>query len=192
MAAIASLACWLHLYCLAGKQTVCGLVALVAATPPVHAWCILRPRLFFWITVIMTKFALRSALLTLTVSLGLAATPALAADQPVTTAAKGTVIFYRLKKAKGSALRFNITDAAAGSVGTLSNGTVIQRELEPGSYTFTVRSPSVDGQDMIIVNLEAGQTVYIQGEILWGWPAGRPKFSRMSNAEAQAHIAKLK
>jgi len=140
----------------------------------------------------MTKFALRGFLLSLMASLGMITVPTLAADQPVMTAEKGTVIFYRQKKAKGAALRFNITDAAAGSVGTLSNGTVIKRDLDPGSYTFTVRSPSVDGQDMIIVNLEAGQTVYIQGEILWGWPAGRPKFTRMSDAEAQAHVAKLK
>lgn len=44
----------------------------------------------------------------------------------------------------------------------------------------------------LMPTLEAGQTVYIQGEILWGWPAGRPKFTRMSDAEAQAHVAKLK
>ncbi len=44
----------------------------------------------------------------------------------------------------------------------------------------------------LMPTLEAGQTVYVQGEILWGWPAGRPRFSRMSDAEAQARLAKLK
>lgn len=44
----------------------------------------------------------------------------------------------------------------------------------------------------LMPTLEVDQTVYIQGEILWGWPAGRPKFTRMSDAEAQAHVAKLK
>ena len=140
----------------------------------------------------MTRIPLRGLLLSLMVALGMTSMPTLADDQPAMTAEKGTVIFYRQKKAKGAAIQFNITDAAAGSVGALSNGTVIRRDLDPGSYTFTVRSPSVDGQDMIIVNLEAGQTVYIQGEILWGWPAGRPKFTRMSDAQAQAHLAKLK
>jgi len=53
---------------------------------------------------------------------------------------------------------------------------------------FTLRGFSLS----LMPTLEAGQTVYIQGEILWGWPAGRPKFTRMSDAEAQAQLAKLK
>ena len=33
---------------------------------------------------------------------------------------------------------------------------------------------------------------YVKGEILWGWPAGRPKFTRMSDSEAQGDLAKMK
>lgn len=105
---------------------------------------------------------------------------------------KGLVVFYRVQKMKGAAIRFEINDSAKGSIGFLSNGTKLQKDLEPGNHTFTVRAPSVDGQDSITISVEAGKTYYVKGEILWGWPAGRPKFARMSDPEAQSDLAKIK
>lgn len=114
-----------------------------------------------------------------------------AASVPEAKPGMGQVVFYRLNKAKGKAIRFEITDAAKGSIGALSAGAVIRHDLEPGSHTFTVRAPSVDGQDIVNVNIEAGQTQYVRGKILWGWPAGRPKFEHVSESTAKAELAKL-
>ena len=93
---------------------------------------------------------------------------------------------------KGAAIRFEINDSSKGTIGLLSNGTLIYRDLDPGNYTFTVRTPSVDGQDSITITAEAGKIYYVKGEILWGWPAGRPKFTRMSDSEAQSDLSKMK
>jgi len=89
-------------------------------------------------------------------------------------------------------MRFEITDTAKGSIGFLSNGTFLHQDLEPGNHTFTVRAPSVNGQDSITLNVEAGKIYYVKGEILWGWPAGRPKFAQMSESQAKADLEKFK
>ena len=117
--------------------------------------------------------------------------PVFSADLSVVKPDKGLIIFYRVKKMKGSAIRVEINDSAKGSSGSLSNGTKIQKDLEPGDHTFTVRSPSIDGQDSITISVEVGKTYFVRGEILWGWPAGRPKFVRVTDSEAQSEIAKI-
>jgi hypothetical protein len=79
-----------------------------------------------------------------------------------------------------------------GFSGNLSNGSWLFEQVEPGQYTYSVSSPSFDGQDSITVNVTAGQTYYLKGEIKWGWPAGRTKFSSMPESSGQAELAKLK
>lgn len=117
--------------------------------------------------------------------------PVWSASVPSARPDKGLVIFYRLKKAKGAAIRFEITDAGAKSLGNLSNGSMIYEYLEPGQHTYRARSPSVDGNDSISLDVVAGDVYYVQGEILWGFPAGRPKFSQISESQALADIQKL-
>ena len=140
----------------------------------------------------MNKTKLSLFLVSLVVALSVFSMPALSDNLPAVKPDKGLVIFYRISKMKGKAIRFEISDSAKGSIGNLSNGTIIQKDLEPGEHTFTVRSPSFDGQDSITLNVEAGNIFYVKGEILWGWPAGRSKFSLMQSAEAQADLAKIK
>ena len=77
------------------------------------------------------------------------------------------------------------------SVGTLSNGSMFYQYYDPGQKTFNVRSPSFDGSDLITLDIVAGETYFVRGEILWGWPAGRPKFSRPSESQALSDIGKL-
>ena len=88
-------------------------------------------------------------------------------------------------------IRFEITDASAKSIGNLSNGSMVYAYLEPGQHTFRARSPSVDGSDSIALNVAVGDVYYVQGEILWGFPAGRPKFSQQPESLALADITKL-
>ncbi len=117
--------------------------------------------------------------------------PTFAASIPEAQADKGLVVFYRSKKAKGSAMRFQISDGGGVSIGNLSNGSTFHVYLEPGQHSFNVRSPSLDGSDSVTLNLVAGETYFLQGEILWGWPTGRPKFNQVSEAAAISAIKKL-
>ena len=116
---------------------------------------------------------------------------ALSATVPTAKPDKGLVVFYRHKKAKGKAIRFQITDSSGMSVGTLSSGSMFYQYYDPGQKTFNVRSPSFDGSDLITLDIVAGETYFVRGEILWGWPAGRPKVSRPSESQALSDIGKL-
>lgn len=117
--------------------------------------------------------------------------PVWPASVPSAKPDQGLVVFYRLKKAKGAAIRFEITDSNAKSIGNLSNGSMVYEYLEPGQHTFRARSPSVDGSDSITLDVAAGDVFYLRGEILWGFPAGRPKFSQKPEPQALADIAGL-
>lgn len=139
----------------------------------------------------MKTRSMSACLYAVTLMLAVSAQPVWPASVPSTIPDKALVVFYRLKKAKGAAIRFEITDAGAKSIGNLSNGSMLYEYLDPGQHTFRARSPSVDGSDSITLNVAAGDLYYVQGEILWGIPAGRPKFSQQPEAQALAAIKKL-
>ena len=113
------------------------------------------------------------------------------AESPAVEDGKGLVILYRMTKAKGGAIRFNLR-SSSGFSGSLANGSWLFEQLEPGEYTYSVSSPSFDGQDSITVKVVEGETYYLKGEIKWGWPAGRTKFTLRSEETGQTELAKIK
>jgi hypothetical protein len=100
-------------------------------------------------------------------------------------AGQAQVIFHRPDVMKGRAVRFNISQNGQ-PIGQLSGGTKIELALDPGTYTFVVSAVSLDGQDSITLNVESGKTYQIRGEVLWGWPVGRPKFTDVTESEIAA------
>lgn len=90
----------------------------------------------------------------------------------------------------GAAIRFNI-EQAGQPIGQLLNGAVLRRSLSPGQHVFAVRAPSIDGLDSVTINAQAGQTYYVRGQVLVGWPAGRPKFTLVSPAQGQNEVASM-
>jgi hypothetical protein len=113
------------------------------------------------------------------------------AEPPAVEEGKGLVVLYRMSKAKGAAVRFNMT-SSSGLSGSLTNGSWMFEQLEPGEYTYSVSSPSLDGQDSITAKVAEGQAYYLKGEIKWDWPAGRAKFTMQPEASGQAELAKIK
>lgn len=83
---------------------------------------------------------------------------------------EGLVVFHRANVMKGKAILFNI-EQDGRPIGQLRAGTTLEVPLAPGTYTFTVRAPSIDGMDYLTLSIEAGKTYSVEGEILWGWPA---------------------
>lgn len=94
---------------------------------------------------------------------------------------EGLVVFTRAGGMKGKGVRFDIKQDGR-PIGQLSSGTTLEVALSPGTYTFSVSGISLDGQDTITLNVEAGKTYSVQGEVLWGWPAGRPRFTNVSES----------
>ena len=123
----------------------------------------------------MTHRYLSTLLLGVIVALGIGIAPGSIALAAEAGSGEGLVIFNRKSSMKGKAIQFNIQQDGR-PIGQLRSGTTIKVPLAPGSYNFTVRAPSLDGEDFLTINVEAGWTYNVEGKILWGWPTGRPKF----------------
>jgi hypothetical protein len=94
---------------------------------------------------------------------------------------EGLVIFSRDDKFAGSAIRFNININGAQSLQLLS-GSTIRKPMPVGTHTFSVYTPSLDGQDSITIDVKEGWTYHVEGYIRMGWPAGRAKFKFVSES----------
>ena len=133
----------------------------------------------------MTHRSLSILLLGLIVALGIGIAPDSIASAAEAGPGEGLVVFNRKSAMKGKAIRFNI-EQDGRPIGQLLSGTRIEVPLAPGSYNFTVQAPSLDGQDFLTINVEAGWTYNVEGKILWGWPTGRPKFQLASQTPGPA------
>lgn len=94
---------------------------------------------------------------------------------------EGLVILSREDKFAGKGIRFNITVNGAQGLQLLA-GTEIRKPLPVGTHTFSVYTPSLDGQDSITIDVQEGWTYHIEGYVLMGWPAGRAKFRLVSES----------
>ncbi|MEM9304749.1 MAG: hypothetical protein AAGE01_21740, partial [Pseudomonadota bacterium] len=103
--------------------------------------------------------------------------PSSAQDSP--EPGQALVVFHRANAMKARAVRFNI-EQDGRPIGQLPAGSELAIPLDPGSYLFAVRAPSWDGVDYLNLTVEAGMTYRVEGEVLWSWPVGRPKFSDVS------------
>jgi hypothetical protein len=112
------------------------------------------------------------------------ATPA---ELPQLESGKGLVIFYRVGRLGGAAIRFNLNHAE-GFMGQLLNDTWLYKSVEPGEHTFWAQ---VISQDSITIEVEVGKTYYVKGVVRMGFRAGRPTFIRVSDEEGLKDLAGL-
>ena len=109
-------------------------------------------------------------------------------DLPQVKEDKGLIIFYRASAFKGGAIRFNLNHGQE-PIGALKSGTTLHRYVEPGQHTFWSKAIS---QDSVTLDVVAGKTYYIKGDVQLGLVAGRPRLTVVPESEAKAAIAKLK
>lgn len=129
-------------------------------------------------------------LIPLFISISLHSTPALSASLPEVKSDKALVVFYRSKSLKGGAIHMLI-NSSEGAAGNLTNGSMFYQYYEPGQRTFDVSTPSVAGSDLITLDIKSGETYYVRGEILMGWPVGRPRLTQQQESKALQEIGKL-
>ena len=123
----------------------------------------------------MLKVQTRPKTLILFLLCSMMATPLALAQDGGASSQQGTVVFTRADKFKGKAIRFNMNQNGQ-PVGQLLAGSTLELKVDPGTYTYTVWSPSLDGQDSLTIDVQAGYTYHVEGVVLWGYPAGRAKF----------------
>ena len=132
----------------------------------------------------------RRTFLSATVALPILGHVAIAAEVPSPRPNEGLVVFYRPRRPTGAAIRFQITSNGT-QLGNLANGALLTHRVKPGQHSFQVATPSVDGTDNVTVNVKSGQTIFVRGDIRLGWPAGRGKFTVMSDTQGRSEVGAM-
>jgi hypothetical protein len=103
-------------------------------------------------------------------------------------AGKGQVVFFRPSKFVGMAVGFKVREGTT-ELCTLSNGRYCIVQIEPGAHTYVVHS---EVKDELTLEVETGETYYVQGTLGMGVMVGRPNLSPSDQATFDSMSAKLK
>lgn len=117
-----------------------------------------------------------------------AATSATASMIGAVPEGKGQVVFFRPSKFMGAAVGFIVREGQV-ELGKLRNGNYFVAAVEPGTHQYIVHS---EAKDILTLEVEAGETYYVQGSIAMGVMAGRPNLSPSDRATFDAVASKLK
>jgi len=113
------------------------------------------------------------------------ATPATAASPA--SAATGTIVFFRPRKFLGAAIGFIVREGTT-ELGRLRNGNFFSVQVPVGVHHYVVHS---EAKDELTVEVEAGETYYVQGAVGVGLLAGRPTIVPSDAAAYEAVKDKL-
>lgn len=119
------------------------------------------------------------------------AAPVVAASTGLVGAApadRGQIVFFRPSKFAGGAVGFKVREGET-ELGKLRSGKYFIALVEPGTHSYTVHS---EAKDVLTMEVEAGETYYVQGTITMGLMAGRPNLSPSDQATFDGMAAKLK
>lgn len=99
--------------------------------------------------------------------------PAAEATLGAPAAGKGQIVFFRPSKFVGSAIGFKVREGET-ELGKLGNGNYFFIDVEPGTHEYVVHSET---KDILPLEIDAGETYYVQGSISMGVMVGRPNLS---------------
>lgn len=121
-----------------------------------------------------------------------AAVEAPAESAPADTATEGsgtgTVIFFRPSKFVGAAIGFKVRENGQ-ELGKLRNGKYFVLQVAPGVHQYEVQG---EAKDVLTLEVEAGETYYVQGVLGVGIVAGRPNLTPSDAGTFEALKSKLK
>jgi hypothetical protein len=103
-------------------------------------------------------------------------------------AGKGQVVFFRPSKFAGAAFGFKVREGS-NELGKLRSGNYFVAEVEPGAHQYIVHS---EAKDILNMEVEAGETYYVEGTMTMGFMAGHPNLSPSDQATFDGMFAKLK
>jgi hypothetical protein len=90
----------------------------------------------------------------------------------------GQIVFFRPSRMVGMALSFVVREDAR-ELGQLANGKYFVVTVTPGSHSYAVHS---EATDRLTLEVEAGETYFVQQTIQMGFVAGRPNLSPSDQA----------
>ena len=101
---------------------------------------------------------------------------------------KGQVVFFRPSKFVGMAVGFKVREGTT-ELCTLNNGAYCILQVEPGAHVYVVHS---EVKDELTIEVEVGETYYVQGNLGMGVMVGRPNLSPSDQATFDGMSGKLK
>lgn len=110
------------------------------------------------------------------------------AAEAAPAAATGTVVFFRPSKFAGGAFGFKVREKEV-ELGKLRSGKYFVLKVAPGTHEYVVHSET---KDTLVLEVEAGQTYYVEGKMGMGIFAGRPNLSPSDQASFEAAKPKMK
>ncbi len=111
-----------------------------------------------------------------------------AVESPAVDSGTGTVIFFRPSKFVGAVLGFKVRENGK-ELGKLRNGTYFVLPVPAGTHQFEVQG---EAKDVLTLEVEAGETYYVQGLLGVGIVAGRPNLTPSDASTFEGLKAKLK
>ena len=101
---------------------------------------------------------------------------------------KGQIVFFRPSKMVGMAIGFKVREGDV-ELGKLRNGKYFVVAVEPGTHEYNVHGET---KDVLTMEIEAGETYYVQGTLGMGIVAGRPNLAPSDEATFMGLSKKLK
>lgn len=117
--------------------------------------------------------------------------PAAAVSGPTIAAPAGnmgSIVFFRESRFVGGAISFKVREGD-NELGTLSSGTYFVAQVPTGPHAYTVHS---EAKDTLNIEVERGETYYVQGSISMGVLVGRPNLAPSDAATFNGMKGKLK
>lgn len=101
---------------------------------------------------------------------------------------KGQIVFFRESRMMGAAIGFKVREGET-ELGKLRSGKYFVVAVEPGAHEYNVHGET---KDMLNMEIEAGETYYVQGSLGMGIIAGRPNLKPSDEATFVGMSKKLK
>ena len=101
---------------------------------------------------------------------------------------KGQVVFFRESKFAGAAIGFKVREGE-NELGKLRSGNYFVATVEPGKHEYNMQGET---KDVLTLEVEPGETYYVQASIAMGFLAGRPNLAPSDEATFLAMSKKLK
>jgi hypothetical protein len=99
-----------------------------------------------------------------------------------------TIVFFRPSKLTGWTIGFKVREGET-VLGRLRNGTYFVAHATPGTHEYTVHS---EAKDVLTMEVEVGETYYVQGTLGMGAFVARPNIAPSDAATFESMKAKLK
>jgi len=100
---------------------------------------------------------------------------------------KAQIVFFRPSKFAGSAFGFKVREGE-NELGKLRSGKYFVALVEPGRHQYVVHS---EVKDVLDLEVEAGETYYVQASMNMGILSGRPNLAPSDEATFSGMAAKL-